>query len=568
MSFFNRSLKFQLFILELCLIFLVVVTIIFIYYRTSKEIVLQNNKYTQDIISQIETNINTNLANINNSSFNVSINDDVKELVIADNQTSYDQYYAYRNIKEYCTRLESLYDDIKEIGLVSVDGEFYNLGYNGVRNAYISFLLKNMQSGSKAQYLGVLWDDYTSSDLVVFGTNVYEEQNNLDVIGYVITLVDISIFTRELHRELGDFYLVDDQNRIVISMDSSERGLHLVTNDHFEKIPEWKLNMPLHIAVQNTDKNITGHSHNIWLVYMVIICIMIFMVLITYIFNIKSTVKPLKNVSEFVSSISDGNLRLLKKRLHVKGPEEIRLIQVAINELLEEVNNLTHRLVSTTTHLYNIELAKKKAELDFLKGQVNPHFLYNTLGMVQGMATVKGDKEIKLITGSLAKIFRYSVKGNDQVPFAKELDIAKSYISIQKLRFNNRFDVEYDIEPHLLEMMVQKMILQPIIENAIIHGIEPISRPSLIKIIAREDTDGVRIIVKDNGTGMEEQVLSELRHKISITSNDISFEDHIGIMNVHMRLRYNYGEKSGMTIDSAQGEGTEVCLFFPTDKIV
>lgn len=564
--FSSKSLSFQLFCLEISLILLVGITILFVYIRTTHQIYDQNYKYVNDIIFQMENNMNTHLTSINNIAFNVAFNDDVKKLL--DSTEPVQRYEVSSSVREFLTKLKSLNNDIQEIGLIGIDGFEYNLGYDRKKNEQIHEMIQKIGKGSKAQYLGIIENTTTNNKEIVFANNIYSEERTLNHMGYVITLVNVSAFAKELSRELGEYYIVDEKDNIIISADENNVGQSVTTyGEGVTKKHSWKVNMPLHIVGINTKKQITADIEKTRSAYIIIISIMIFMILLTYIFFSRYTVKPLNKVSKFISTISNGDLRLLKKRMTVEGPKEIRLIRREINELLDEVNNLTHRLVSTTSRLYNIELAKKKAELDYLKSQVNPHFLYNTLGIIKGIAVVKGEEEIKEIASALVKIFRYSIKGEDSVAFSQELDIAKAYIRIQEIRFHNRFQVEYNIESHLMDIKVQKMILQPIIENAIFHGIEPISRKCNIDIRASEDGEGVKICIIDDGVGIEEERLIALREELATQGEEIGENEHIGLNNVHARLRHIYGENAGLAIHSEKGKGTTVCLSIPSDMI-
>lgn len=176
------------------------------------------------------------------------------------------------------------------------------------------------------------------------------------------------------------------------------------------------------------------------------------------------------------------------------------------------------------------------------------------------------EKEIEVMTSALARIFRYSIKGEDYVELNQEIDILKAYISIQQNRFMDRFDVTYAIEEHLMDMSIIKMILQPIIENAIVHGIEPMEGKCSIKIKIIEE-DAIKIMVIDDGIGIPTDQLQHLQKQLHTDEQSPWQTEHLGLLNVHRRLRHAYGHSSGIKISSEEGSGTNVCLVIASDQV-
>lgn len=152
-----------------------------------------------------------------------------------------------------------------------------------------------------------------------------------------------------------------------------------------------------------------------------------------------------------MNEIKLGKPKSLQKRINLQGYAEIIVMANEFNEMLDEVDELTHRLLESNTRLYEAELVKKQSELAYLQSQINPHFLYNTLESIKGIAADEGVDKIYNMTKALALVFRYSIKGTDMVPLREELTIIKSFIFIQKIRFGNRFEVKYRFPEAILE---------------------------------------------------------------------------------------------------------------------
>jgi two-component system sensor histidine kinase YesM len=221
-------------------------------------------------------------------------------------------------------------------------------------------------------------------------------------------------------------------------------------------------------------------------------------------------------------------------------------------------------LLETNAELFGIELEKKKSELAFLRSQINPHFLYNTLEAITGIAVVEGQSKIKTMTRSLSNIFRYSIKGGDVVPLREEIRMIESYVQIQQIRFADRFSVHYALSEEALAFAIPKMILQPLVENAVYHGFEPTLKSGELWIKGFVDEQGkLTVTVEDNGTGMEPERLEELRDRMTSSASGMpEVEDggSIGLVNVNNRIKLMFGSEYGISMESVFGSGTQVRL--------
>lgn len=563
--FSGNSLTIQVICFETMLILLVALTICIVYMGSTKQIYQQNENYVNDIADQMINNVNTHLVSIENIMYTTTYNRDIHDLL--ESKDPLEAFYITRKVDAYITQIGNKKREIKKIMVVGADDRAdYNTGYDGQVLDQIKLLNKQVKDSINGQYIGTI--NFENKNHLVFGNSIYSLEKSFKKLGNLLVLVEESIFMDELSSESGDFYIINSQGEIVASYDKECIGGTVDFNDITVKRENWYMKeMNLILVGVNTNQNIITGIKKTWSRYSILIIMMLFMVIMTYLFFTKYAVRPLYKINKFISVISQGDLRYLKKRIDINGSKEIRAIAKEINELLDEVNLLTGRLVTTTTNLYDAELSKKKAELSFLKSQVNPHFLYNTLGTIKGIAIMHNEKKIEVMTGALVKIFRYSIKGEDYVDLFQEIEVVEAYIHIQQHRFINRFDINYNIEEHLMDMPIIKMILQPIIENAIVHGIEPVEQKCTIEIIGVEEERDIKIIVKDNGAGMPEDKLLCLQKQLSARDVKEWETEHIGVLNVHRRLRYAYGELAGICIISEEYKGTTVCLVIPSDQV-
>ena len=206
----------------------------------------------------------------------------------------------------------------------------------------------------------------------------------------------------------------------------------------------------------------------------------------------------------------------------------------------------------------NEEISLRKTELKALQAQINPHFLYNTLDSIQWMCEQGKMQDAVKMVGALAKLFRISInRGYEFVTVEDELNHAKSYLIIQSYRYKNQFSYRFEVEGQVLQYLCNKVTLQPIIENAIYHGIGRMVDEGELVITAREDGNDIVFSVQDNGVGMTEEQCCNILRK------DAPGSSGIGLKNVNDRLKIYFGEPYGITIHSVPDEGTTVFVRFP-----
>jgi len=269
----------------------------------------------------------------------------------------------------------------------------------------------------------------------------------------------------------------------------------------------------------------------------------------------KGVTEPLFELKRVMNSIRTQNDMTIRSQ--IGGPPEITDLSDIFNLLLDRIDNLH-------TTVKNIELRKREAELTALNSQVNPHFLYNTLESIRMMAIIEDKPAIGQAVESLADLFRYSIKQqHDIVPIAYEIKHAKNYLDLQQLRFGKMINVIWDIDQNLCEYKCIKFILQPLVENAIIHGMRNYRGIFNITIGLKEDNDSVILIVSDNGVGMTEDELLRIDNRLK--SDSVSAKkDGLGIKNIHERLVLYFGH--GLEIDSKKNIGTTVSIRIPKLK--
>ncbi|UKS28349.1 sensor histidine kinase [Paenibacillus sp. HWE-109] len=269
--------------------------------------------------------------------------------------------------------------------------------------------------------------------------------------------------------------------------------------------------------------------------------------------------KPLRKLQDLMNEVNDGNFEV---RMNHKGRDEIAVLARHFNNMIKRLNELIHENYQSKIREKELMFLEKEAQLHALQQQINPHFLYNTLESIKWMAFRQGANEIVEMTTALGQFFRGSIsKKSGLVRMSEELDHLEQYLRIQKIRAKNRFIVIWDVSDALQNSLTVKLILQPIVENAIIHGLDTIEADGLLMIKGYIEGNHIHIEILDNGAGMSEEQLHRLR-LIQADPREPN-ESGIGLINVFQRLHLYFNESFTWEIDSQLGRGTLVQLHLP-----
>ena len=241
----------------------------------------------------------------------------------------------------------------------------------------------------------------------------------------------------------------------------------------------------------------------------------------------------------------------------------------------QEVQKVLSNLVQIIGNQYSASILEKQMEYSALQSQINPHFLYNTLEAIRSEALLCGQPRIATMTEKLSRFFRYCISNRgDYVTLREELDNINDYFFIQRFRFENRFALEiHTHDEEILDFILPKLTLQPLVENAIFHGLEQKRGPGKLNIYLVETEDRLYITVSDDGIGMEEKTVEALNVKLSnplgsadLTQPESSRGAGIALTNVNGRLKLFFGDRADMHISSTLGKGTDIQIVLPMHR--
>ena len=267
-----------------------------------------------------------------------------------------------------------------------------------------------------------------------------------------------------------------------------------------------------------------------------------FIILLVTVLN-RNVVKPVQRLSLAINDFASGQMDV---SVTMDGDEEIRLLGKNFNDMVRKITALMEEVKSE-------EAAKNNAKVRALSMQISPHFIYNTLNSIKWIAEINKQENIKRMLLAMITFLKGVAQNADFVTLREELTLIESYLDIQKIRYMN-FDVQYKIRPDTLDCVVGKLLLQPIVENAILHGIAN-EQNGLIRIAAELQGDALMLTVEDNGKGFDISGISDDGKPMEL--------GHVGLANVSERIRLEYGEKYGLKVGSRVGEGTKVTMLLP-----
>lgn len=280
--------------------------------------------------------------------------------------------------------------------------------------------------------------------------------------------------------------------------------------------------------------------------------VIIFVISIIIFISAKVT-QPIKRLDRYMKKVEGGNFDI---EVHISGDAEVVHLSKTFNLMVARIRQLMDQIVIE-------QESKRKSELNALQAQINPHFLYNTLDSIVWMAENEKSQDVITMVTSLARLFRISIsRGKNIISVREELEHARNYLVIQKIRYKNKFQYTIEAEDQALECKTIKLILQPIIENAIYHGIEYMVDEGQINISAKIVDDKLLYEVNDNGLGMKEDIIKKL---LSYESKNKGGSG-VGVKNVHERIQLSFGKEYGIEIESELEVGTKVKIWLPIIK--
>ncbi|MDQ0193229.1 cache domain-containing sensor histidine kinase [Paenibacillus wynnii] len=416
-----------------------------------------------------------------------------------------------------------------------------------------------------------------SGNPVLIQARVIKDYYSLEDIGYLVVYVkpDLldQIFWEAATLKKGDILLVNKQGNIVFN----KSGEHIGQRTDFPFLEsDYSKEQDYYIDNYEDEKSLITFlpSHNLdW--YLVAITPMNLIssesdtirniaIILVMVSLLSAVLFDRYFVTRLVRSINSAvnGMKRVKQGIFMpittphRADDESDLLIDGFNQMSTQINELIEQVQTEQGR-------KKEAELQALMAQINPHFIYNSLESINSMAVLQGNKDISKMVISLGKLLRISISQNQElIPLHMEFEHVRHYLDIQKFRFEDKFSYAIEIPENLRTYMTQKLIVQPIVENALYHAIEQMEDPGTIVLEASEVGPDLIIMVKDNGPGFDLLTLQSLWDKE--TGNQKKYNDSgVGLKNVHERLNIRFGSPYGILVCSSPGFGSTIRIRIP-----
>lgn len=279
--------------------------------------------------------------------------------------------------------------------------------------------------------------------------------------------------------------------------------------------------------------------------------------------------KPLFNIVDIMKQVQNGNLSV---QVEVINNDEIGYLAVSFNKMILRISEILDKNTQLVKEVYESRYLQKEAQYNILCSQIKPHFLYNTLNTISLLIKCNETKTAIQSIEKLSYFMRGIMNADKNITLLKELEIVDSYLSILKARFADNLNYNIKISPDYMDYMIPALTLQPIVENAIIHGCEVKRGKSILHIYSSIDNNHLNIHIIDNGVGIEENNLRKLNNELSthaLNNNDSNYSERviisesIGLINVNRRIKLKYGDDYGLHIISSVNEGTQIIISLP-----
>lgn len=576
-----RSIRANLSMAIVLLILVAVLVMSIISYYLSKSAVQETTQaYTTELMKQVNANLKTYVSGMEHIAGLVAGSRQVSDYLAADGYPSLEEEKkAGESMYEYLHAMVASRNDIVSVSLFGEDGRFVTGSRELAINPYVALQDMNWYRQAKAaRGENVISSSHVQPIFldrhvwVVSMSRALYGKDTGEPLGVFLIDLNFSVmndmFTDIQLGKRGYLFVVDNsgklvyhpQQQLVYSGLKSEqldkvlglgsgsimigegdaRRMYTVQDSGFG----WKL-----VGVSYVSE-LVGNKSQMGLSFFALgaVCVLLSIVLSVILSN--RMIRPITQLQRYMKEVEKGNFDI---QVPVPFSIEIGRLARAFNLMVERIKELMLRVVRE-------EELKRTSELNALQMQINPHFLYNTLDSIVWMAESGKNQEVVLMTSSLAKLFRASIgKGEQLTNVQAELDHIEHYLTIQKMRYKRKLDYAIEAEDSILDCLTIRVMLQPLVENAIYHGIKHKRGPGMIRITASDAGEELAIRIEDNGIGIERERLRLLLEEHAPPDS----KSGVGVRNVHERLRLQFGIRYGLSFESEPGEGTVVTVRLP-----
>lgn len=531
-------------------------------------------RYNTVMVMQISKSIDNMVESFNRVMDGVTFNNEVQGILPTKYENEKEKNLLNKSLSSKIADETLMFDEVDLISLFDTEGLRVNLRRSVNNRNYELF--NTLRPGIYDPSGKVTWrvdQSVITANRMIYDIHSYK----MKLLGYLTMSMDKSYLQERIQKfnptEERHIIIVDQENKVVLS-NSDEKELstvtsflnhHSVDSDPVVELPNsgktivntyqsdltgWKIISLISLDEISKGPELIGRTVFLIGIAGIIIGIIIIWISTNYI------VRPLNKLSLVMDEVEKDNFNV---QVQIDRIDELGRVGESFNRMMNKINTLI-------SDIYQKDINEKDAQLRALRAQINPHFLYNTLDTINWMAQFGNSEEVSKMTTSLSRLLKTSITNNrDFIRLEEEMKYIDDYMTIQKIRFQDKIHYSVQIDPEAKSCLVPKLILQPLVENAMIHGIEKKIGNGYLFINANIKNDKLIIQVLDNGVGMDEDtlaMLSEGRYENPVGKNGTGN----GILNVQNRIRLLFGEDNGMKIESNSNVGTLFELTIPIQR--
>ncbi len=549
----------------------------FFYYQKYRETITEKLGYnTQQMLSLLEDNHLNKIGNIeyliNDLAYNLVVQDLLENGISEKSKLS--EHNLQRDINEVVSSNMIISETVKNITIIDTEKNIrYSTGYMPMKVSQINTIMEKAQSALPLEYVGAMNGNGSKGMIMV--KTVHSLSNGGKVLGYIMVYMDEKNFIRESYQEIynedqGEIFIVDEEG-VIVSAENEALvvGSQYGESELFKKIKSYqRQKIPFFIEKVKGEIKLVNYEYNSkakWYVVGLINesyinsevntinseILMIslgcaFVAMLILVFISTSILRPINRLVHFTDDVlADINSAMIED----DAKDEIAYLTNRVNGMVGQI-----KLYMEKEQKDNVQ--RRQLELNMLQAQINPHFLFNTLNTIRWIANMSRVPVVSDGIASLANLLRNTiVEKNEYITIEQEVTNIKNYCFIQALKYGDSFSVSYDIEEGIKHNLILKLLLQPIVENCIIHGVGEENKIVNIFIGIKKIKNNIYIVIEDDGRGFNTQ---QIKSKKQLSS--------IGRENVEERIRLSYGEEYRMSTESETNVGTKVIIEIPSES--
>ncbi len=582
--YYNLSIAYKINLISIASI-LIFVVLIYIANKTSSDILIkrtiENSVQNSELINQSLTSMLDNAETLSNTLLaNSFVQDYLNEIkTVGDNDPMmYDLSF----------NIQAIFDNSIEPRRTVSSIELFSIGGNAVTSGKVNGMtfdrfeiFRRTESLLKHEWNKMIWEDLHKIDFqtdinpafaISMSRNVVSSSNG-SIVGYLrmdLNEQNISNIYREVeYGKTGRYLIINRQGLIVSSLDKADLNQsvsqdpyfdwviqhdragaifkmngskYLVTSSHFNKM-DWII-----LGIVPLDELMDDNLRASRLIYLTGLTCIALVILLSFLLS-RSISKPIIRLSRMMVNAGVGQFEI---RAEEKGQDEVGHLSRSFNRMLGQISSLMDEV-------YTEQKKKREYELLALQAQINPHFLYNTLESIVSLIKLRWTEDAIMLIQTLGKFYRMVInRGESMITIGEEIEITRQYLMIQKVRYRESLEYDFDLEDEALKRKIMKLSIQPLVENAIYHGIKKKAEKGTLSISAKMTDNHVVVSVQDDGIGMSPDMVQQL-----LSESEQRKKLGFGLRSVDERIKLHFGNEFGISITSEPGMGTRINITLP-----